>query len=199
VPEIGDEWRLPFDQCCFEYDLVDIDAGVTHVASCIGEDNKGALLTDFVEVEGYWACVRRVFAPTLGELRQACIDDVKNPANPNDGTWTFDFIRAACIAIDCKGAIAEDVEVPPKLARKREREGKAPLPTYKVINVRRREGVAHKPGELPSRRVRLHLRRGHWWPRLDNRESRFDRFRTWRPWRLVGDPDLGYIEHEYRI
>lgn len=201
LPEFDDEWKLPFDLCCFEYDIWDKQQ-TTHVATFIGEDAKGGIMSDFVEVDGVWSFMRMIQAPTLQGIRAACIEEAKGKGfkEPDAGTWTIDFIRACCIAIDCEGAEFEDVPASPKLNKARAERGKTPLRDYKVINVRNRPKPGHsRNGGEHSRGMRLHFRRGHWWPRKENRETRFDRFRHWRPWRLVGDPDLGYIEHEYRI
>jgi hypothetical protein len=43
----------------------------------------------------------------------------------------------------------------------------------------------------PGRKKRLHFRRGHW--------RHYETHKTWIKWMLVGDPDLGFIEKQYRL
>lgn len=55
----------------------------------------------------------------------------------------------------------------------------------------RRNRPAALGGDGSSRRRRLHFRRGHW--------RHFETHKTWIKWMLVGDPDLGFVEKEYRL
>jgi hypothetical protein len=50
-----------------------------------------------------------------------------------------------------------------------------------------RRRSARPPG---ANRKRLHLRRGHW--------RHFATYRTWIKWMMVGNPDLGFVDKEYR-
>jgi hypothetical protein len=103
-------------------------------------------------------------------------------------------IRAICIALDAEVATHTVVRAPHKLNVKRERDGKCPLFDYRVVSLSRRSRALGMPrstlGQTPTRK-RLHFRRGHW--------RHYAEFKTWVRWTLVGNPELGFIDHEYRL
>lgn len=103
-------------------------------------------------------------------------------------------MRAVCIALDSKVAEAEVVRAPHKLNRQREKAGKLPVFDHHIINLARRHRVL--PSDTPAlgekrKSPRLHFRRGHW--------RHYDTVKTWINWMLVGEPDLGWIDKEYRL
>jgi hypothetical protein len=104
-------------------------------------------------------------------------------------------IRAVCIAIDAEVAVADTVRVPERLNRSRVARGRKPMSDHHVVHLAKRTS---KPAPLPDdhtgekrRTPRLHFVRGHW--------KHFATHRTWVKWFLRGDPDLGFIEKEYRL
>ena len=197
------EWKLPFDSCIFEMRVQRTSGRVSECFVIIFQCDGFVRLALFTA--HLWnqmaTFVFAYDADNISELVKAWNKRaIETTAECRDRLNVLEFCRAACIALDCEIAETETILAPPKLNKARAKRGKGPLPNHKVINLAKKFiGAARATTDERARRVRLHLRRGHWWPRLDNRESRFDRFRKWRPWRLVGDPDLGYIEHEYRI
>lgn len=75
----------------------------------------------------------------------------------------------------------------------RERRGRLPLADYHVVMLahrRRLEPLPRDPGAEVTRK-RLHFRRGHW--------RHYANHKTWIKWMLVGDPDLGFVDKEYRL
>lgn len=114
-------------------------------------------------------------------------------------TATIDFIlrnvRAVLIMLDAQVAETEVVRAPHKLNRARERRGKLPISDYHVVTLKR----AGRPRPLaapfdPDRtitRKRLHFRRSHW--------RYYENHKTRIQWMLVGNPDLGFIDKEYRL
>jgi len=78
------------------------------------------------------------------------------------------------------------------LNRKRERNHKPPLLAYHVVDLDRKNSGAGGPtAEAAARAIRLHFRRGHW--------RHLDTGKVWVNWCLVGNPDLGWVDKEYRI
>ena len=47
------------------------------------------------------------------------------------------------------------------------------------------------PGTGTHRSPRLHFRRGHW--------RHYEDHKTWIRWQMVGNPDLGFVEKQYRL
>jgi len=104
-------------------------------------------------------------------------------------------IRAVCIAIDADVAVAETVRVDERLNRSRIAKGRMPMSNHHVVHLAKR---TERPAPLPDdhtgekrRTPRLHFVRGHW--------KHYANHKTWVKWFLRGDPDLGFIEKEYRL
>jgi len=106
-------------------------------------------------------------------------------------------IRAACILLEAKVAETKPLRdmgykrnVPPS-------NSDVPLPKlgYSIVELADRHRVERLPLGLiiPStrRRPRLHFRCAHW--------RHFANHRTRIPWTLAGNPDLGFVEKEYRL
>lgn len=105
-------------------------------------------------------------------------------------------VRAVCISLEAEVAVTEVVRADHKLNHAREKRGKLPILDYHVVTLAHRRRTLPRAADLdPNReytRKRLHLRRGHW------RHYDGD-FRTWIKWCLVGDPELGFVDKEYRL
>lgn len=105
-------------------------------------------------------------------------------------------VRAICIALEAQVAEHEVTRAPAKLNAKRVKDGKTPLFDYRIVDLSRRikarSRAEPRPDAEPTgRRVRMHWRRGHW--------RHYPTHTTWIEWMLVGDPDLGFIDKEYRL
>jgi hypothetical protein len=108
--------------------------------------------------------------------------------------------RAVAVALDAEVATREVVRAPYKLNRLRKARGKLPIWDYHVVKLaHRRDRLSPVSAELrgpldPNREIkrkRLHFRRSHW--------RHYANFRTRIKWMLVGDPDLGFVDKEYRL
>lgn len=103
-------------------------------------------------------------------------------------------IRAVAIALDAEVATTETVRAPEKLNRKREKVGKLPIASFHVVRLARRTKASPLPEghEKEERaRMRMHFVRGHYRHYRDHK--------TWIKWHMRGDPDLGFIDKEYRL
>jgi len=100
-------------------------------------------------------------------------------------------IRALCIALDAEVVTRELIRAPEKLNAAREKKGALPLRDYHVIRLHGR--VVGKPPPMGGthRSPRFHMRRGHW--------RHYVAHKTWIRWTLVGNPDLGFVDKEYRL
>lgn len=103
--------------------------------------------------------------------------------------------RALCIMLDAEVAVADVVRAPHKLNHERQKRGKPMLLDYHVVNLAHRTRVAPRlpdgDAHEPKFRKRLHFVRGHW--------RHFESHKTWIKWHLRGNPDLGFIDKEYRV
>lgn len=120
-------------------------------------------------------------------------------------------VKAICVMLDARIAEVSVVEQPKSLNAKRAKSGKSPLFDYRVVDLAKKyHRSAGSPTVPGSVRQRCHLRRGHWVhadqrPRVDahrtdQRWQQHDgKWRTWVNWYLAGDPDLGFVEKEYKL
>jgi hypothetical protein len=101
-----------------------------------------------------------------------------------------DQIRAICIALDAEVAtttLTREAHEGP-----RGKNAHTPPKAYHVVSLARRaRAPALEPSAPTGRKKRMHFRRGHW--------RHFPAFKTWIRWCLVGDPDLGFVDKEYRL
>lgn len=164
-------FNLPYSRCAFEFRI----SGYSFIA-LVGQDDKEhePNYRFYVSCHDYW----------LSED-----DDKEQPP-----AWAFarEQIKAICIALDAEVATHNVQRASEKVNRRRELEGKEPFFSYHIVNLNRRVRVANPSngGSATSKR-RLHFRRGHW--------RHYEKFKTWIRWCLAGDPDLGFIDKEYRL
>lgn len=184
----GGEVRLPYDETVFEVRL-----GGHRICLSIA----GAANTTLVAIVN--------FESSVGWALGACY-------RIDDGTWTFNSegadlcagimqlmvkqVRAICIALEAEVATTEVIRAPYRLNQKRERKGQLPIYDHHIVSLARR--VRHQsrealPGDLEveHRKKRLHFVRGHW--------RHYASSKTFVKWHLRGDPDLGFIDKEYRL
>jgi len=100
-------------------------------------------------------------------------------------------VRCICVALDAKVAHSEIIREPSNGSLHPSVRKMGDL-VYRVVRLSARKTPAPIEGSHETgRRVRLHWRRGHW--------RHFISHKTWINWMLVGDPDLGFVDKEYRL
>lgn len=99
-------------------------------------------------------------------------------------------IRAACIALDAEVAATELIREShaghDSIAKEH--------PSYEFYTISlaaRSRAEALRPSGETKGTKRLHFRRGHW--------RHFSTSKTWVRWCLVGNPELGFIDKQYRL
>lgn len=174
----GDDVVLPFEHTVFEFRLNGLR--VVHFA---GNAEKELAM---IGVAGHWVHAT----------------DLKEPYRTLLRSFIASQVRAACIVLEAQ--IAESSAVTPsrKLNDKRQKAGSMPIKTYHIVDLRNRHRRNRDSVAFAGRSVRLHFRRGHWryfTKPETGRETYLDGSRTRIPWTLVGDPDLGFVDKEYRL
>lgn len=170
----GDPFKLPFDLCAFEFRV----SGNTLIMMCEplhdGEGGEGVNTLVIMEgVDGVWFTMP---PDAMTEI----------------STWLLRHVRAICVALEAEVAEHSVTRQPYKLNAKRQRAGKVPLRDFHVVDLSRRTRASARGESAPTgRKVRMHFRRGHW--------RHYEDHKTWIEWMLVGNPDLGFIDKEYRI
>ncbi len=104
-------------------------------------------------------------------------------------------IRAIAIALEAEVAEAIVVRAPHKLNRARAKRDQLPMLDHHVISLANRRRVAqleeeYRDGEK-RRSPRLHFVRGHW--------RHYSAHKIWIAWTYRGDPDLGFIDKDYKL
>lgn len=171
---IGGEIRLPDDSCAFEFRIND-----RHVIA-FGTDVDGILYLQYaVQIKKGWL----VLPVSTGQIDH--FDHFQK--------MTSEQVRAITVALDAEIATTEIIRAPHKLNHARERNGKLPIMSYHIVNLAHRSrAIPLAPSDHePAYHVRLHFRRGHW--------RHFENHKTWIKWMLVGDPELGFVDKEYRL
>ncbi len=184
------EISLPYDYTCLEMRI----SGV-RVLLCVGADLSCVLA---LGLHGEWICTTHQMSAS-GALT---VDDrmVNSDRGKTEVLGLLALIsaqvRAVCIMLDAEVAEVELRRAPEKLNHQRERQGRAPLRDHHVLRLAHRHRVRaadHRAADYDPdyTRKRLHFRRGH--------DRHYPNYKVWIKWQLVGDPDLGFVDKEYRL
>jgi len=173
--------RLPFESCCFEFQV-----SGRRVCVLVRSDDDGPYrMIPVVQAGAIWA----VFCSF--DLRSGTpVIEVGNDDEPF-GEMLYAQIRAIAITLDAEVVESEVVRAPHKLNESRTKRGAPPLYDHHILRLVRRNRPAALRGEATGYRKRLHFRRGHW--------RHYSGFKTWIRWCLVGDPTLGFADKDYRL
>jgi len=177
-----EDFRLPFDRCSFEMKM----SGRRIIL--IMHENPTTSLNIIILIEcanGVW------YVGNEYDYREVLRKQKEKYGVGLD--FMIANIAAMCICIEANVIETEVIRAPHKLNASRAKQNKPPLPDHTVVSLSRRYRVSN-PAETVARGEhagkRMHFRRGHWRHYADHK--------TWIKWMLVGNPDLGFVEHEYR-
>lgn len=182
----GSEFKLPAEVCAFEFKV-----SGRSVAMIVAEADGTHFYELMMRGKENWlsfGCACRLDESHSEKFHDGTPDPFAKISN-----FLRPQVKAICVALEAEVAESQVVRAPHKLNRARERSGRALLSDYHVVSLSRRTcGASMLPasGEIKGVR-RLHFRRGHW--------RHFESFKTWVRWTLVGNPDLGFVDKEYRL
>lgn len=168
--EVGNDFRIPYDVSAFEMKI----NGRPFIAIACQREDYPIVTLPFVSVGGVWISFGGGNISRYPVLQRA-----------------WDQVRACCVALDAEVATHSIVRAPQKLNMKRERYGKPKVMDSHIIDLAKRHRSEKIEGTGTGNRKRLHFRRGHW--------RHFESHKTWINWMLVGNPELGFIDHEYKL
>jgi hypothetical protein len=180
--DMGD-FRLPYERAAFELHITG-----KRIIAIVSEAAGSKTVLAFVTTKVGWVAPDKGFSFADGEWGRA------SPDFAIDELYDFLLkqIRAICISLEAKVAVTDIVTISPQLNRSRERRNRTTLSNYHVVRLNHRPHSTRAAHDEARRGKRLHFRRGHW--------RHYDAERkTWISWMLVGNPDLGFIEKEYRL
>lgn len=164
-------FKLPYDMCAFEFRIT--GRSVT-ILAFQGED-QDPTFTSYCQFGDYWVSH----------------DDPDKEAPAIK--FALAQVKAICVALDADVASHTVVRASDKINKKREEANKVPLYSYHIVSLAHRSRVANPLSGVggATTKKRLHFRRGHW--------RHYENFKTWVRWTLVGNPDIGFIDKEYRL
>lgn len=201
----GGELQLPYPACAFEFQYNDRRIVISMSTCPPGTEDLvkyGIEIAAMVAIQtpSGW-CMPGCFGYANGKFfiprvphEKEIADHVVTKTIVPLMTAIQDQIKAVLVSLEAKVSTTEVVRAAYKLNAKREKVGKPPLLDYHVVSLARRtrpERLPLAPGHEPHHRVRCHFRRGHW--------RHYEHHKTYIEWMLVGDPDLGFIDKEYRL
>lgn len=184
-------FRLPFETSIFEFQV----SGKSVVAMCLNyaadsRENEIVMQLAIKSLVG-WSLSHNLYRHNGGhwEVLQGG-HTIKEDNLERLVRLIGDQIRAACIALDAEVAsaalIRESHAGHDGIAKEH--------PSYEFYTIslaaRSRAEALGSSGETKGIR-RLHFRRGHW--------RHFSTSKTWVRWCLVGNPELGFIDKQYRL
>lgn len=183
--------RLPYETCAFDFKI----GGRRVVALMTTDaDSSDVLMQIMVRGRDLW-----MIDDDICRHRNGAWSPIGSGRTPEGNTFqrVAEFIgaqvRAITIALDAQVAESEVVRVNEKLARSREKSGHIPPKPYHIVSLAHRSRAAPlaPSGEPEHGKKRMHFRRGHW--------RHYEDHKTWIRWMLVGNPDLGFVDKEYRL
>ncbi len=188
---LGAEFRLPFENVIFELKLSGKrvfallqehpdDPQHTHTMLLFAKHQEDWMPIEcFLRVHGDW-WVRR--GPQLLQL-----DDPRRTL----ALAVAAQVQAICVALEASAATATWEPRRLSSTSPEQAPGRSAEFGFHIVRLRRR-AARSKEAAAPNRSSpRLHWRRGHY--------AMLRGARTWRRWALVGSPDLGFIDKEYRL
>lgn len=190
----GETPALPYPITVFECRINGARVAVCLVPSP-DNDSDPPLLLLYMEVEEKWVWCGSAavdsYSFKLDRKRCRLIEGLENMADA-----LLAQVRAVVISLEAEVAETEVIRAPYKLNQARIKKGKLPLFDYHVVNLAARKRYAQRLGEPGDRESdhnhrRLHWVRGHW--------RHYQDHKAWIKWHLRGDPDLGFIDKEYRL
>lgn len=190
----GGEFRLPFEICVFEF----LISGHRMIVPAI-EWGDDVLISPIMQTPKGWFSIGIPMNLSTGAFNLPAsrrLPPLTEPDGNNDGpeydvfVFIADQIKAVCVALEAQVAEAQTVSAPAKLNRARVKAGKPEISDHHVVYLSRR-GATSRQSDFVGTKKRLHFRRGHWRHYADRR--------SWVRWTLVGNPDLGFVDKEYRF
>lgn len=189
-------WRLPYNATCFEFMISDVRVCVLTTDTESGGDKIAHVGLRLPKRDGgKW-----VVDPAIYVLGANGWRGKREYCKPNWArcmTMLYQQVKACCIVLDAEVVTAEPERAPFR-TNQPPKDDKAPLPkmSFHVVSLSRRHSRASalplgKETTADRRSPRCHFRRGHW--------RHYAEHKTWIKWMVVGDPDLGMIEKEYRL
>lgn len=183
----GGVFRLPYKVCLFEFQI-----SGHRVCAIFAEDDTGNVsCLPLIETKPGWCVLRAYDINEAGEWWSHAegekVDDY--------GLMRLIASQAKAISVALEAEIASTsvVRAPHKLNAVRTKRGELPVFDYHQISLLRRNLAVPLEGgaEEGGRSRRLHFVRGHW--------RHYEAHKTWIKWHLRGDPDLGFIDKQYRL
>lgn len=192
-------YKTPYPSCCFEFRI----SGKQVIAMAqddMPERDFTRTLMIFVRASSGWVLPQFAYGISDDGLWRPTTRMVDGGPKLTDHFYPLlnliaGQIRAVCITLEANVATTDVVRASHKLNHSRERSGRHPVSDYHVVRLAHRKRYNAVPEEMRStdgrNSPRLHFRRGH--------DRHYQNYKVWIKWQLIGDPDLGFVDKEYRL
>jgi len=184
-------FRLPFEACIFEFQV----SRKPVIAMCLNyaadEANNEIVMHLAVESFFGWFLSHNLYRHNGSgwEVLQGG-HSIKDDKLEHLVELVGNQIRSACIALDADVAATTLVRQP-YVGATRDTTERPAYEFYTISIASRTRAEALQAHGATKSTKRLHFRRGHW--------RHFTASKTWVRWCLVGNPELGFIDKQYRL
>lgn len=177
--------RLPFDRCCFEFEIS--GRRICVVVAC--REGEPYRIIPLIRARGGWLILRS-YAVDGAEVTEE--GEEFDAERPRFVSLVVDNIRAIAISLDAEVVTRQLVRATHHGTAPGLKRGALPQFDHHILTLTaRRGGDRLSVGSGTYTRKRLHFRRGHW--------RHFPNHKTWIKWMLVGDASLGFADKDYRL
>ena len=213
----NDDFKIPYQECTFFfYKKIEGITNKDAVTVCQRDDNS-LIVYWFSKTTGQqwivWPCVALI-DPLKKNIRQQMLSGFKetfpekdrNELNGMTKSGTRELILLVCSSVmllNTKNIVTIDNPPPAKLNKKRIKNGKQPLFTYKTLRLqlpakKRRKGSG--PATATDNTTRLHLCRGHFKTYTEDKPllGKFTGRYWWQP-HARGDKTKGVVMKDYEV
>jgi hypothetical protein len=184
-------FRLPYETSVFEFQIAHRPVVVICTEYASDATNNEIIMQFAVEAVNGWMLSPDIYRHDgfRWEILQSG-QSIKDDKFKRLVELVGNQIRAACIALDAEVATTTLVR---QAHEGHEREAKEhPDYEFYTINIASRDRAESLQSHNETKgKKRLHFRRGHW--------RHYESFKTWVRWCLVGNPELGFIDKQYRL
>lgn len=187
----GGSFKLPFEVCTFEFQISHKSV-VAICANYASDASENEVVMQLV-VQSFTGWVMSHYIYRYHNARWDCLESgvkFEDDRLKRLVELIGNQIRAACIALDAEVATVKLVREK-HLGSERDIKEHPDYEFYAIeLATKTRAETLQAHGEVKCSK-RLHFRRGHW--------RHFSVSKTWVRWCLVGNPELGFIDKQYRL
>jgi len=186
----GAHFRMPYPSCCFGFKL-----SGRNVLAFVVETGERAdtdlMMNVSIQIGETWFFCDTTMRLSGGQWFAEAGPFVGKQSFDKVNLICGDQIKAICVALSAEIAVTDRRQSQTRMFHNGQPTKQVFRCDYHVIDLSSRHRYRGEGGRIGTGKIRLHFRKGHW--------RRYASHQTYIEWMLVGNPDLGFIDKEYRI